>query len=456
MGSCIGTPKVCNAPPATVCISGTTLRTYDASGSCTSGVCVYQKHDITCTGGPCVNNACQNDPCANITCNSPPSSCYGASGSCTNGSCTYPFQNGIACDDGNACTVNDTCNAGVCAGAPKVCNTPPPNVCNGSSLESYAAMGTCSAGTCGYSAMLTSCAAGCTNAQCNASGWSTLTSNTTNNLWSVWGSSSSAVWAVGDFGTADFYNGATWQLRSPPTPEALLSVHGTASNNVFTVTGSGKVYKWNGTSWALHSQLSSSYDYAGIFVDGVDSLWIGAGYTGGATTSLFRSVGGVVTFVGSLPESYNSPDGGASLWASSPTDVWVAISGGHPAHYDGTSLTHPVPSISAAAVWGSSATNIFFGSSSNAGIIYEGSGTSFTSFSDGMNGFITAISGTSPSRVFGSVRLFGSGGAIFFYDGVGVTQETLPAGTAGLEGIWAASTGEVFAVGRGGTILRGP
>ena len=66
-GACAGTPKVCNAPPASVCVSASTLLTYDATGTCTAGLCVYPQHQITCTGG-CVNDACQTDPCAGVTC----------------------------------------------------------------------------------------------------------------------------------------------------------------------------------------------------------------------------------------------------------------------------------------------------------------------------------------------------------------------------------------------------
>src|SRR5205085_3575328 len=40
-----------------------------------------------------------------------------------NGQCSNPnAPNGTVCDDGNGCTVSDTCQAGSCtAGAPRVC-----------------------------------------------------------------------------------------------------------------------------------------------------------------------------------------------------------------------------------------------------------------------------------------------------------------------------------------------
>jgi hypothetical protein len=40
------------------------------------------------------------------------------------GVCTYTnMANGTSCSDGNLCTVSDTCQAGVCAGSPKLCFT---------------------------------------------------------------------------------------------------------------------------------------------------------------------------------------------------------------------------------------------------------------------------------------------------------------------------------------------
>src|SRR5262249_60549078 len=38
------------------------------------------------------------------------------------GSCTNPGPDGIACDDGQFCTVNDTCRRGVCRGTLRDCS----------------------------------------------------------------------------------------------------------------------------------------------------------------------------------------------------------------------------------------------------------------------------------------------------------------------------------------------
>jgi MYXO-CTERM domain-containing protein len=43
------------------------------------------------------------------------------------GGCVGPSSNGMPCDDGSACTVNDVCQAGLCGGSPLAC--PPPAAC---------------------------------------------------------------------------------------------------------------------------------------------------------------------------------------------------------------------------------------------------------------------------------------------------------------------------------------
>lgn len=80
-----------------------------------------------------------------VMCPNSPDGCK-TQGTWTRNDCVYTLAPaGTACNDGNACTVNDVCNsAGACGGSPKVCNTPPG--------QCYASVGTCSNGSCSYAA----------------------------------------------------------------------------------------------------------------------------------------------------------------------------------------------------------------------------------------------------------------------------------------------------------------
>ena len=95
-----------------------------------------------------------------------------------------------------------------------------------------------------------------------------MISNSNQSLYSVWGTSASSVWAVGNGGTALYYNGIQWQAR--PTPQqvqgdTLMSLSGTGDNNIFAVgianglnsSASGtSVIRFDGTSWSFLGRVS--------------------------------------------------------------------------------------------------------------------------------------------------------------------------------------------------------
>ncbi|GMV44427.1 MAG: hypothetical protein AMXMBFR64_61430 [Myxococcales bacterium] len=166
-GSCVGLPQACDDPPADVCISETTLRVYVDKGACEAdGSCFYEYQHVTCDLG-CLDGACKGDPCTGVECKDAPGPCWTNPGACTGGSCSYSPLTGDACDDGDACTELDECTNGVCAGAPKVCNTPPAPVCaDGSTVRAWSTNGTCAGGQCTYTPKDTPCKDGCEGGAC--------------------------------------------------------------------------------------------------------------------------------------------------------------------------------------------------------------------------------------------------------------------------------------------------
>ena len=76
-----------------------------SAADCQSGFCV---------DGVCCNSACNAGPC---------DACSVAAGASTNGTCA--LLTGPACNDGNACSEVDTCQAGVCVGKNAVVCPPP-------------------------------------------------------------------------------------------------------------------------------------------------------------------------------------------------------------------------------------------------------------------------------------------------------------------------------------------
>jgi hypothetical protein len=458
-GACSGTPMVCDTAPENVCISSSQLKTYDQVGACNGGLCTYASHVITCGAGGCSNGACVTDPCANVTCNSPPSGCFAAQGTCSNGSCTYPYADGASCNDSNACTSSDSCQSGVCLGVPKTCNTPPPNVCeNATTLKVYATSGACSAGTCSYSYGYASCAGGCSANHCNATGWTVMTSNVTVQLNTVWASSPTSAWAGGSAGTLVYYNGAQWQVRSSGTGTDILQIHGTAANNVFAVTYTQLLY-YDGTSWSVAATVPLG---STIFALGTkDVLVYGPVTTTGTTRSLvrYREVSGSFQPTTLVQGSFRLPDQGSRMWAESATSVYLPGAN----YWDGTTVTPLGQATYSTAgpgrMWKSGSLVLGLDDEFGPTVLYRLDGTMWTPLATGFAGFISDFHGPSQNRVFlvgGISGASGTTGAVLYYDGVGFTSEVLPAGVPGLRAVWGLATGEVFAVGDGGTIIEGP
>ncbi|MBC8293446.1 MAG: hypothetical protein H8E45_09820, partial [Proteobacteria bacterium] len=170
VGTCDPGTGVCSDPVAangTACDDGDACTQTD---SCQAGVCTGS-NPVTCTA---------SDQCHTVgTCNP------------GTGVCSDPaVGNGTACDDSNACTQSDSCQAGSCAGAnPVVCNASDqchdvgtcdpgtgvcsaPNAANGTVCDDGAfcnAGETCTAGVCGGGGLTDCSGAGdqCNTGSCN-------------------------------------------------------------------------------------------------------------------------------------------------------------------------------------------------------------------------------------------------------------------------------------------------
>ncbi len=112
---------VCDEPPAPVCQDDFTLRVYAERGQCSAGQCSYPYEDLRCEAGVCLAGACQGG-CGGGGCVSD-ADCDDRN-PCTveacQDACCYsdPQPDGLACDDGDECTGEDTCQTGVCRGLP--------------------------------------------------------------------------------------------------------------------------------------------------------------------------------------------------------------------------------------------------------------------------------------------------------------------------------------------------
>jgi hypothetical protein len=126
-GTCQGAPVVCTPYDAAAC--------YGPSGTCSevAGTCVYAPREGTCDDGRActLEDTCDEDGGCTGTpraCAPPAGMCLGA-GACLeslDGGCVFPLLDaGATCDDGQNCTVADRCDAdGGCEGTPVSCAAP--------------------------------------------------------------------------------------------------------------------------------------------------------------------------------------------------------------------------------------------------------------------------------------------------------------------------------------------
>jgi hypothetical protein len=80
-------------------------------------------------------------------------------------------------------------------------------------------------------------------------------------LFSVWGSSATDVWAVGQPGVILHWDGAAWDLQTIEG-HVFTDVWGTAANNVFAVGHAGVIYRFNGSTWSRMESGSEENFYA--------------------------------------------------------------------------------------------------------------------------------------------------------------------------------------------------
>ena len=251
----------------------------------------------------------------------------------------------------------------------------------------------------------------------SASGaWTPMTSGTTNWLSGVWGSSGSDVFAVGLNGTILHYNGSTWSSMTSGTTNGLGGVWGSSASDVFAVGSSGKILHYNGSTWSSMTS-GTSYD-----------LW--------------------------------------GVWGSSGNDVFAVGDSGTIVHYNGSTwstMNSGVPTYDLNDIWGSSGNDVFaVGYEGVGGTIMQYDGTIWSPIMKAEKTLsFTSVWGSSHNDVFAvglDVALIGIDSSkqntIYHYNGTTWSLMTVGYSVLALNGVWGSSGADVFAVGRGGTILH--
>ncbi len=275
--ACVGT--TCSTPPPPTCV-GNTLRASSANGTCnsTTGACAYMPVETVCTSGCLqavdggVSSCIGQDACAGVSCmTAPVASCEGltartfaASGTCSAGSCSYAETRTV-------CTL--ACNAGVCADSPSLTFK-----ATGPRLKFPISAIDIAPGSNGNVVV----AVGDEGriARWNGAEWSAVPAPGTEHINSVHFVSNSAAWLVGRNRTMWNYRaGIVTAVANPPGSSTanFVSVFGRGETNVLIAEGAGNWHKWSGGAWASGALLGSRGPYVmrSAFIDETNRERIG-------------------------------------------------------------------------------------------------------------------------------------------------------------------------------------
>lgn len=247
---------------------------------------------------------------------------------------------------------------------------------------------------------------------------------TPSNLFAVWGSDATSIWAVGAGGTVLFYDGTSWTRQATPTDQQLTAVWGVPGGEVWAAGFGATVISFDGQRWTDRSPADE------FFVAGDAGV-----PTGDAAAGLRRNLWGAWV-TGSEEQTdavYVVGDRGTIL--AYLEDAWIRVPSG--------------VQEDLSAVWGSGPNRVF--AVGDFGTVIVGSASGFsppqnTNVSQGLR----AVWGRSGSHVFA----VGVSGTVLFHDG-GRWCELEGAPQQVLRGVWgpANDRSTTYFVGWDGTLL---
>jgi hypothetical protein len=150
-------------------------------------------------------------------------------------------------------------------------------------------------------------------------------------LHDLWGSGPGDLWAVGDHGSIQHYDGSRWRELSVRMPSTCEDVWGAAADNIYCVGQNGLVARRDATSWSV---LDSGTTAA------LTSVWAAGSevWVAGTEGTVLHGVGSSLS-----PVTFPSASNVLDVNGSAIDDVWAATSGRGLFRYDGIAWTEVEP-----------------------------------------------------------------------------------------------------------------
>ena len=289
--------------------------------------------------------------------------------------------------------------------------------------------------------------------------WSRVPSSTATNLWDVWGSSATDVWAVGDGGTILHYGGAVWEPALDSVSYAFRGIWGSGPRDIWAVgfrsldSTAPVLFHYDGVGWSRDASIADSLPWpplSDVWGTAASNVWV-VGY-GGAIYHFDGS-----HWSDSSVATWYYAD---RIWGTSATDVWI-VGPGTVLHHDGSGWSPQSDSVLTArqltSGWGARRDNLWAAGQVSHGFLhFDGAHWTTILPADTASGFCYGMWGVSPSRIW-AVQRSGSAGpgiaAIWQFDGA--RWSVAARDSVNLTGIWASSGSDAWVVGDLGTILHG-
>jgi hypothetical protein len=294
--------------------------------------------------------------------------------------------------------------------------------------------------------------------------WTTMSIPTTAQLHGIWGSSPSAVFAVGAGGTILKFDGYSWtSVGNGAIGSNLWNLWGSSESGLVAgsdaVSGQSQLVRYNG-AYETTESLQTVPSLYGVWGTSAADIYV----CGDRGTFLHSDGKGGWDVI---------PTGTSSLlfsiWGSSPNDIYIVGFDGTALHYNGYQVT-PIPGFpditvepnevkeALGVVWGSSPNDVWIGGGFTAGDLWHFDGAKWTKST------LWKISGSTGQGINGlwgssSTDIWAVGQSnAYHFDGATWTPAALPtAESLTLNSVWGAGPLDVFAtgiLGSSGVILR--
>ena len=265
-------------------------------------------------------------------------------------------------------------------------------------------------------------------------------------LLSVWGSSPSDLWAVGQAGAIWHRGGATWGPAESGVAVDLHAVWGTGASDVWVVGGLGTVLRHDGRAWS-RVESGTDQDLSAIWGSGPSDLWIAGG-------PLLHYDGTV------LEPPPGDPIEASALWGRGPEEVW-ATSESRVLHWDGAAWSEAtaVPGCRLGAITGAGPSLVLAlgedpdrSPDTSCGARFDGSSWVTSSSGDlalpRTSAPLRAAWGTGPTDLW----IADGGGTIHHL--AGDSWEPSRIASVPLNGLWGSGPDDLWVVGARGAVLR--